>query len=102
MSSGLDDNSLDTVLGDGIHGQTLQDNMCYQELSSESDLRKAVQNEKFIVSNKEVVITVESILPNKSCLCISFQRHYPLLDISIISECFILNIRKRPLKSMNN
>jgi hypothetical protein len=96
LSSGLDDNSLDAVLGDGIHGQTLQDNMCYQELSSESDLRKAVQNEKFIVSNKEAVITVDSILPNKSWLC--FQRHYPLLDISIISERFILDIKKRPLK----
>jgi hypothetical protein len=88
LSSGLDDNSLDAALGDGIHGQTLQDNMCYQELSSESDLRKAVQNEKLIVSNKEAVITVDSILPNKSFICISFQYHYPLLDISIISEHF--------------
>jgi hypothetical protein len=52
----LDDNCLDAALGDGIHGQTLQDNICYQELSSQSDLRKAVENEKFIVSRKEVLV----------------------------------------------
>ena len=50
MLAGLDDNCLDAVLGDGIQGQTLHDNICYQELSSQSDLRKAVENEKFIVS----------------------------------------------------
>ncbi|KDR18115.1 protein tyrosine phosphatase domain-containing protein 1-like [Zootermopsis nevadensis] len=46
--SGLDDSCLDAVLGDGIHDQTLQDNICYQELSSQSDLRNSVENEKFV------------------------------------------------------
>jgi hypothetical protein len=60
LSLGLDDNCLDAVLGDGIHGQTLQDNICYKELSSQTDLRKAVQNENFIVSSKKVFIFMES------------------------------------------
>ncbi|XP_023712308.1 protein tyrosine phosphatase domain-containing protein 1 isoform X2 [Cryptotermes secundus] len=54
--SGLDDNCLDAVLGDGIHSQTLQDNICYQELSSQTDLRKAVQNEKFIPYHVDDVV----------------------------------------------
>lgn len=58
FSTGLDDICLDAVLGDGIHGQTLQDNKCYQELSSQSDLRKAVENEKFIVSSIAVLISI--------------------------------------------
>ncbi|GFG37415.1 hypothetical protein Cfor_05161, partial [Coptotermes formosanus] len=54
--SGLDDTCLDAVLGDGIHGQTLHDNMCYRELSSQSDLRKAFENEKFIPYHVDDVV----------------------------------------------
>jgi hypothetical protein len=93
----LDDNCLDAVLGDGIHGQTLQDNICYQELSSQSDLRKAIQNEKFIVSSKKYsfsweVTTTDSVLNKKNCLCNDIQHHHPLLNISIIPEHFIFFI----------
>jgi hypothetical protein len=44
-----------------VHGQTLQDNMCYQELSSQSDLRKAVENEKLIVSSLAVLVSHENV-----------------------------------------
>jgi hypothetical protein len=77
---GLDDNCLDAVLGDGIHGQTLQDNICYQELSSQSDLRKAVENEKCIVSRKVFIFMKIpsyrfSIIQKNFCVN-DFQIHY--------------------------
>ncbi|XP_059490961.1 protein tyrosine phosphatase domain-containing protein 1-like [Neocloeon triangulifer] len=43
--SGLDDSGVDAVLGDGIVGQKLQENECYQELSSQIDLRQAAAKE---------------------------------------------------------
>lgn len=36
---------MDAALGDGILGEKLQDNECYQELSSQLDLRKAAAQE---------------------------------------------------------
>ncbi|CAB3368050.1 Hypothetical predicted protein [Cloeon dipterum] len=43
--SGLDDNGVDAVLGDGIVDQKLQDNQVFQELSSQIDLRQAAVDE---------------------------------------------------------
>nr|CAD7590128.1 unnamed protein product [Timema genevievae] len=42
----LDDDYLDTLLDDGIHGQKLHENVCYQEISSQADLRKVANDEK--------------------------------------------------------
>ncbi|XP_068082247.1 protein tyrosine phosphatase domain-containing protein 1 [Anabrus simplex] len=54
--SGLDDSCLDAMLGDGIHGQQLHENVCYQELSSQVDLQKAAEDEKIIPYNIEDVV----------------------------------------------
>jgi hypothetical protein len=42
---GLDDSGLDAALCDGITDQKLHENECYQELSSQLDLRRAAQEE---------------------------------------------------------
>ncbi|XP_069693915.1 protein tyrosine phosphatase domain-containing protein 1-like [Periplaneta americana] len=71
--SGLDDNCLDAVLGDGIHGQILQDNICYQELSSQSDLRKAVENEKFTPYHVDEV--VQALLADHNMLSDGMKKY---------------------------
>ncbi|CAD1476371.1 unnamed protein product [Heterotrigona itama] len=52
----LDDNYVDDVLGDGIHGQDLVDNDCYKEIQSHMDLKVAAQNAAL-----ETVSTEEAI-----------------------------------------
>ncbi|GLH11664.1 Protein of unknown function [Gryllus bimaculatus] len=60
--SGLDDSCLDAMLGDGIEGQALYDNMCYQELSSQGELEKASEKEQIIPYNVEDA--VQALLAN--------------------------------------
>jgi len=62
--SGLDDSGIDAVLGDGIMGQNLQDNECYQELSSQIDLRKAAAQEDDLTGAAEDV--ADAILADHS------------------------------------
>ncbi|XP_057331836.1 protein tyrosine phosphatase domain-containing protein 1-like isoform X1 [Microplitis mediator] len=51
-----DDNYLDDVLADCIHGQDLYDNDCYKEIQSQLLLKTAAQKEEFVyVSIDEVV-----------------------------------------------
>ncbi|XP_074110071.1 protein tyrosine phosphatase domain-containing protein 1 isoform X1 [Cotesia typhae] len=52
----LDDNYVDDVLADGIHGQDLYDNDCYKEIQSQLMLKTAAQKEEFeYVGTDEVV-----------------------------------------------
>lgn len=51
-----DDNYLDDVLADCIHGQDLYDNDCYKEIQSQLLLKTAAQKEEFVyVTIDEVV-----------------------------------------------
>eukprot|EP00095_Tigriopus_kingsejongensis_P006903 snap_masked-scaffold126_size328755-processed-gene-1.1 protein:Tk06903 transcript:snap_masked-scaffold126_size328755-processed-gene-1.1-mRNA-1 annotation:"protein tyrosine phosphatase domain-containing protein 1" len=53
--SGLDDKKLDDYLGDGIHGQDLQDNMVTKELKSHEGFTKAFQDEVLPKCNPDAV-----------------------------------------------
>ncbi|XP_076544220.1 uncharacterized protein LOC143305266 [Osmia lignaria lignaria] len=53
---GLDDNYVDDVLGDGIHGQDLADNDCYKEIQSHIDLKAAAQNAAVETVSTDVAI----------------------------------------------
>ncbi|KAJ9575419.1 hypothetical protein L9F63_025631, partial [Diploptera punctata] len=79
--SGLDDNCLDAVLGDGIQGQTLQENICFQELSSQSDLRKAVENEKFTLYQVEDVL--QALLADHSLLGENVKKYVRQLRVDL-------------------
>ncbi|PSN44961.1 hypothetical protein C0J52_05490 [Blattella germanica] len=83
--TGLDDNCLDSVLGDGIQGQMIQDNICFQELSSQSDLRKAMENEKFTPYQVEDVI--QALLADHNMLSDGIKKY-------IRQYRFDLNIRQ--------
>ncbi|OAD61090.1 Protein tyrosine phosphatase domain-containing protein 1 [Eufriesea mexicana] len=52
----LDDNCVDDVLGDGIHGQDLVDNDCYKEIQSHMDLKAAAQSTAVETVNTEEII----------------------------------------------
>lgn len=55
----LDDNFMDDMLGDGIHGQDINDNDCYKEIQSQLDLKVAAQKAKVnFVSVDEVIIAL--------------------------------------------
>ncbi|TRY78080.1 hypothetical protein TCAL_10411 [Tigriopus californicus] len=53
--SGLDDKKLDDYLGDGIHGQTLQDNMVTKELESHHGFQKVAKEEMLPKCNPDAV-----------------------------------------------
>lgn len=52
----LDDNCVDDVLGDGIHGQDLVDNDCYKEIQSHINLKAAAQNTALETVNTDEAI----------------------------------------------
>ncbi|XP_012238136.1 protein tyrosine phosphatase domain-containing protein 1-like [Bombus impatiens] len=52
----LDDNYVDDVLGDGIHGQDLTDNDCYKEIQSHMNLKAAAQNTALETVNTDEAI----------------------------------------------
>ncbi|XP_066966573.1 protein tyrosine phosphatase domain-containing protein 1-like isoform X2 [Macrobrachium rosenbergii] len=68
---GLPEGSIDNLLNDGIRNQKLADNLCYQELASQSDLRKQAEQEDYKVSPKEVY---EALLVDHSVLNIEFKK----------------------------
>nr|XP_012142877.1 PREDICTED: protein tyrosine phosphatase domain-containing protein 1-like [Megachile rotundata] len=53
---GLDDNYVDDVLGDGIHGQDLADNDCYKEIQSHMNLQAAAKNAAVETVSTDVAI----------------------------------------------
>lgn len=54
-ATGLDDNCVDDVLGDGIHDQDLLDNDCYKEIQSHMDLRNVARNDYETVTAEEAI-----------------------------------------------
>lgn len=65
--------------------------MCYQELSSQSDLRKAVENEKLTVSSIAVLLSHENVhLHIKTIQCekfsvgsLNFVLHYIIYQLCL-------------------
>lgn len=51
LGTAVDDNSLDSILDDGIQNQTLTQNDVYHEMMSHVDLRKAADTERLKVTD---------------------------------------------------
>lgn len=53
--TGLDDNCVDDVLGDGIHDQDLFDNDCYKEIQSHMSLRNVSRDDYKTINAEEAI-----------------------------------------------
>lgn len=58
----MPENNIDHLLDDGIKDQHMADNSCFQELTSQHDLRKQAIDEHLKVSNKFVHLVEKFVL----------------------------------------
>ncbi|XP_063852707.1 protein tyrosine phosphatase domain-containing protein 1-like isoform X3 [Scylla paramamosain] len=64
--------NIDSLLDDGITDQPLSDNLCYQELASQSDLRRQAEDGHEVVLTKDVY---EALVVDHSLMDVEFKKH---------------------------
>lgn len=72
--------NIDSLLDDGITDQPLSDNLCYQELASQSDLRRQAEDGHKVVLTKEVY---EALVVDHSLLDIEFKKQLKAYRIDL-------------------
>ncbi|CAL4066887.1 unnamed protein product, partial [Meganyctiphanes norvegica] len=79
--SGAPERCIDSLLNDGIRDQKLQDNLCYQELASQSDLRKLAEQEEIKVVLPKSVF--EALLVDHSIMDTDFKKGFKSYRIDL-------------------